>query len=122
MSGRFVPASTTTPCVVAKPSISTSSWFSVFSRSSLPPAKPPRPRALPMASISSAKKGLLFSAAEHYVRDHEQNGIGRGPSTLTKLTATQLLRQHAAAAKTHSRNEGSIKVARSAPMKMMDGL
>ena len=54
MSGRLVPARTTTPCVVAKPSISTSNWFSVFSRSSLPPAKPPRPRARPIASISSA--------------------------------------------------------------------
>mmetsp|Transcript_14482 Transcript_14482/g.36002 ORF Transcript_14482/g.36002 Transcript_14482/m.36002 type:complete len:234 (+) Transcript_14482:508-1209(+) len=55
MSGRFVPASTTTPVVVAKPSISTSSWFSVFSRSSCPPIAPPRPRARPMASISSMK-------------------------------------------------------------------
>jgi hypothetical protein len=35
----------------------TSSWLSVFSRSSLPPAKPPRPRARPMASISSAGEG-----------------------------------------------------------------
>lgn len=54
MSGLLVPASTTTPEVVWKPSISTSSWFRVFSRSSFPPAKPPRPRARPMASISSA--------------------------------------------------------------------
>lgn len=60
MSGRLVPASTMTPCVVAKPSISTSSWFSVFSRSSLPPAKPPRPRARPIASISSAATKALF--------------------------------------------------------------
>jgi hypothetical protein len=37
MSGLFVPASTTTPLVVLKPSISTSSWFRVFSRSSWPP-------------------------------------------------------------------------------------
>mmetsp|Transcript_42002 Transcript_42002/g.125744 ORF Transcript_42002/g.125744 Transcript_42002/m.125744 type:complete len:216 (+) Transcript_42002:1834-2481(+) len=55
MSGRLVPASTTTPLVVAKPSISTSSWFSVFSRSSWPPIAPPRPRARPIASISSIK-------------------------------------------------------------------
>mmetsp|Transcript_5888 Transcript_5888/g.15178 ORF Transcript_5888/g.15178 Transcript_5888/m.15178 type:complete len:593 (+) Transcript_5888:1298-3076(+) len=53
MSGRFVPASTTTPEVVPKPSISTRSWFSVFSRSSFPPIAAPRPRARPMASISS---------------------------------------------------------------------
>jgi len=54
MSGLLVPAKTTTPCVVANPSISTKSWFRVFSRSSFPPANPPRPLALPMASISSA--------------------------------------------------------------------
>lgn len=54
MSGLLVPASTTTPAVVWKPSISTSSWFKVFSLSSLPPANPPRPRARPIASISSA--------------------------------------------------------------------
>eukprot|EP00955_Chlamydomonas_euryale_P070526 360774-Chlamydomonas_euryale.AAC.13 len=37
------------------PTISTSSWFSVFSRSSWPPIAPPRPRARPIASISSIK-------------------------------------------------------------------
>mmetsp|Transcript_15013 Transcript_15013/g.58854 ORF Transcript_15013/g.58854 Transcript_15013/m.58854 type:complete len:246 (+) Transcript_15013:750-1487(+) len=53
MSARLVPASTTTPAFSWKPSISTSSWLSVFSRSSLEPEKPPSLRALPMASISS---------------------------------------------------------------------
>mmetsp|Transcript_28266 Transcript_28266/g.72366 ORF Transcript_28266/g.72366 Transcript_28266/m.72366 type:complete len:270 (-) Transcript_28266:679-1488(-) len=53
VSGRLVPARTTTWPEVVKPSISTSSWLSVFSRSSLPPIMPPRPRAFPMASISS---------------------------------------------------------------------
>mmetsp|Transcript_20055 Transcript_20055/g.80344 ORF Transcript_20055/g.80344 Transcript_20055/m.80344 type:complete len:211 (-) Transcript_20055:1625-2257(-) len=55
MSARFVPASTTTPDVAEKPSISTSRAFSVFSLSSFPPEKPPRPRARPTASISSMK-------------------------------------------------------------------
>mmetsp|Transcript_73173 Transcript_73173/g.188751 ORF Transcript_73173/g.188751 Transcript_73173/m.188751 type:complete len:255 (-) Transcript_73173:1217-1981(-) len=56
MSARFVPARTTTPAEEAKPSISTSIWLSVFSRSSLPPPlKPPRPRFRPTASISSMK-------------------------------------------------------------------
>mmetsp|Transcript_2548 Transcript_2548/g.8682 ORF Transcript_2548/g.8682 Transcript_2548/m.8682 type:complete len:229 (+) Transcript_2548:2445-3131(+) len=54
MSGLLVPARITTPEVVAKPSISTRSWFRVFSLSSLPPM-PPRPLCLPMASISSMK-------------------------------------------------------------------
>mmetsp|Transcript_1959 Transcript_1959/g.4396 ORF Transcript_1959/g.4396 Transcript_1959/m.4396 type:complete len:219 (+) Transcript_1959:1489-2145(+) len=53
VSGRLVPAMITMFPVVEKPSISTSNWFRVFSRSSFPPAMPPFPRALPMASISS---------------------------------------------------------------------
>mmetsp|Transcript_7842 Transcript_7842/g.14634 ORF Transcript_7842/g.14634 Transcript_7842/m.14634 type:complete len:217 (-) Transcript_7842:869-1519(-) len=52
MSGRLVPARITTPDVVAKPSISTRSWFKVFSLSSFPPM-PPLPLCLPIASISS---------------------------------------------------------------------
>mmetsp|Transcript_2424 Transcript_2424/g.7104 ORF Transcript_2424/g.7104 Transcript_2424/m.7104 type:complete len:361 (+) Transcript_2424:834-1916(+) len=55
MSARLVAARMMIPEVVLKPSISTSSWLSVFSRSSLPPAKPPLPRLRPTASISSIK-------------------------------------------------------------------
>mmetsp|Transcript_13904 Transcript_13904/g.36518 ORF Transcript_13904/g.36518 Transcript_13904/m.36518 type:complete len:226 (-) Transcript_13904:777-1454(-) len=54
-SARLVPARTTTPLEGEKPSISMSSWLRVFSRSSLPPLKPPLPRARPTASISSMK-------------------------------------------------------------------
>ena len=53
-SGRFVAASRMTPSFVSKPSISTSSWFSVCSRSSCPPPRP-APRWRPTASISSMK-------------------------------------------------------------------
>uniref|UniRef100_A0A182N998 Uncharacterized protein n=1 Tax=Anopheles dirus TaxID=7168 RepID=A0A182N998_9DIPT len=52
MSTRFVAASTTTFVVVLNPSISTSSWFSVFSCSEWPPKLLP-PRFRPTASISS---------------------------------------------------------------------
>mmetsp|Transcript_63114 Transcript_63114/g.184555 ORF Transcript_63114/g.184555 Transcript_63114/m.184555 type:complete len:252 (-) Transcript_63114:647-1402(-) len=65
MSARFVPARTTTPVPEENPSISTSIWFSVFSRSSFPPPlKPPLPRFLPTASISSMKmiEGLFSRA------------------------------------------------------------
>mmetsp|Transcript_19896 Transcript_19896/g.36936 ORF Transcript_19896/g.36936 Transcript_19896/m.36936 type:complete len:231 (-) Transcript_19896:790-1482(-) len=64
MSSRFVPARTTTPSLVSKPSISTNSWLSVFSRSSFPPEKPPLPRARATASISSIKtiQGAFFLA------------------------------------------------------------
>ena len=61
MSGRFVAAMTIMPSCVPKPSISTSSWFSVCSLSSCPPPRP-APRCRPTASISSMKimeAGLL---------------------------------------------------------------
>ena len=53
-SGLFVAAITTTPVFSSIPSISTSNWFSVCSRSSCPPPKP-APRWRPTASISSMK-------------------------------------------------------------------
>ena len=55
ISARFVAARTITPAFVWKPSISVSSWLSVFSRSSLPEKPAFLPRARPMASISSMK-------------------------------------------------------------------
>ena len=54
MSGRFVAAIRMMLSFISKPSISTSSWFSVCSRSSLPPPSP-APRCRPTASISSMK-------------------------------------------------------------------
>ncbi len=54
MSGRFVAAMRMTPPLTSKPSISTSNWFSVCSRSSWPPPMP-APRWRPTASISSTK-------------------------------------------------------------------
>ena len=53
-SGRLVAAIRMTPSLVSKPSISTSNWFSVCSRSSWPPPRP-APRWRPTASISSMK-------------------------------------------------------------------
>merc|ERR1719426_622020 len=58
MSARLVAASTMTPELPSKPSISVRIWLSVCSRSSLPPPPlwpPPPQRAPPMASISSMK-------------------------------------------------------------------
>ena len=56
-SGRFVAATTMTPVEESKPSISVRIWFSVCSRSSLPPLKPATPevRERPIASSSSMK-------------------------------------------------------------------
>ena len=54
MSGRLVAAMRMTFVLGSKPSISTSSWLSVCSRSSWPPPMP-APRWRPTASISSTK-------------------------------------------------------------------
>ncbi len=61
MSGRLVAAMTTTPESAPKPSISTRSWLSVASRSSLPPMAEVD-RARPTASISSMNT-MLGAAA-----------------------------------------------------------
>mmetsp|Transcript_31977 Transcript_31977/g.103903 ORF Transcript_31977/g.103903 Transcript_31977/m.103903 type:complete len:316 (-) Transcript_31977:1572-2519(-) len=71
MSTRFVAAMTMTPELPEKPSISVRIWFSVCSRSSLPPWKPPPDaRWRPMASISSMKmmQGAFFFASPNMDR------------------------------------------------------
>ena len=57
------------PSLASKPSISTSNWFSVCSRSSLPPPRP-APRWRPTASISSMKmmQGAFFLACSNMSR------------------------------------------------------
>mmetsp|Transcript_11058 Transcript_11058/g.34919 ORF Transcript_11058/g.34919 Transcript_11058/m.34919 type:complete len:267 (+) Transcript_11058:1394-2194(+) len=106
-SGLFVPARMITPALDAKPSISTSSWLSVFSRSSLPPpATPPRPRARPTASISSMKMrhGAALRASANMSRtragptptnismksDPETEKKGRSDSPATALASSVL--------------------------------
>src|SRR5215207_4247235 len=71
-SGRFVAAMMMMPSFASKPSISTRSWFSVCSRSSLPPPRP-APRWRPTASISSMKmmQGAFFFAWSNMSRTRE---------------------------------------------------
>src|SRR5690554_5684716 len=71
-SGRLVAAITITPSLPSKPSISTSNWFRVCSRSSCPPPIP-APRWRPTASISSMKmmQGLCFLACSNMSRTRE---------------------------------------------------
>ena len=61
-----------TPSFDSKPSISTSSWFSVCSRSSWPPPRP-APRWRPTASISSMKmmQGAFFLPCSNRSRTRE---------------------------------------------------
>ena len=98
ISGRLVAARIRIPLDESKPSISASSWFSVCSRSSLPP--PYRlSRLLPIASISSIKMihGAFFLASSNKSRtreapiptnistksdpDKEKNGTCASPAT-----------------------------------------
>ena len=60
------------PSLASKPSISTSSWLSVCSRSSLPPPRP-APRWRPTASISSMKmmQGAFFLAWSNMSRTRD---------------------------------------------------
>ena len=69
MSGRLVAAMRMTLSLMSKPSISTSSWLSVCSRSSCPPPRP-APRWRPTASISSMKmmQGLAALACSNRSR------------------------------------------------------
>ena len=72
MSGRLVAAIIMTPSLAPKPSISTSSWFRVCSRSSCPPPRP-APLWRPTASISSMKmmQGWFFLALSNRSRTRE---------------------------------------------------
>ena len=72
MSGRLVAAMRMMLSFISKPSISTSSWFSVCSRSSLPPPSP-APRWRPTASISSTKmmQGAFCLACANRSRTRE---------------------------------------------------
>ena len=97
ISGRFVAARSSSPLFVSNPSISASSWFSVCSRSSLPPSW--LSRLLPMASISSIKiiHGAICCACLNRSRtldaptptyistnadpDSEKNGTFASPAT-----------------------------------------
>ena len=69
---RFVAAMMMTPSLASKPSISTSNWFNVCSRSSLPPPWP-APRARPTASISSINTmhGAFFLACSNMSRTRD---------------------------------------------------
>src|SRR5262250_696797 len=71
-SGRLVAAMRMTPSFVSNPSISTSNWFSVCSRSSWPPPRP-APRCRPTASISSMKMmhGAFFLPCTNRSRTRE---------------------------------------------------
>ena len=82
MSFLLVPASTTTPSVVLNPSISTRSWLSVFSRSSLPPLNLPEPRLRPTASISSMN--TMHGACARACTNRSRTRDGPTPTNISR--------------------------------------
>ena len=70
MSARLVAAITVMLVFAWKPSISVNSWFRVCSASSFPVIIPPRPRCLPIASISSINTmdGAALRASSNNLR------------------------------------------------------
>ncbi len=79
-SGRFVAAITITFSLGSKPSISTRIWFSVCSRSSLPPPVPV-PRIRPTASISSMK--MMAGAAVFATRKRSRTREAPTPTNIS---------------------------------------
>mmetsp|Transcript_1411 Transcript_1411/g.2131 ORF Transcript_1411/g.2131 Transcript_1411/m.2131 type:complete len:292 (-) Transcript_1411:7-882(-) len=91
MSGLLVPARMTTPSFDPKPSISTSSWLRVFSRSSFPPIMPPRPRARPMASISSMK--MMLGACARACAKRSRTRDGPTPTNISMKSEPEMDRK-----------------------------
>ena len=80
MSGRFVAAIRMTAELSSKPSISTSSWFRVCSRSSCPPPRP-APRWRPTASISSMK--MMDGAASFACLKRSRTRLAPTPTNIS---------------------------------------
>lgn len=74
----------------ALPSISTSSWLSVFSRSSCPPNCPVRPRARPTASISSIK--MMHGAFLRAWENMSLTRAGPTPTNISRNSEPEMLR------------------------------
>lgn len=70
------------------PSISTSSWLSVFSRSSWPPPKEPFPRARPTASISSIK--TMHGAFSRANRNRSRTLDGPTPTNISRNSEPEM--------------------------------
>ena len=101
MSGRFVAPMTTMPASPPKPSISTSSWLSVCSRSSLPwpmPAPRLRPGGVELVDEDDRRRHLARLA---------RTGRGRGPRRRRRATRRTPTPE--------TREEGRVGLARDGP-------
>src|ERR671939_369342 len=90
-SGRLVAASTITAALGSNPSMETSSWFRVCSRSSLVPTpRGPPPRWRPMASISSMK--TMAGAAAFAFSKRSRTRLAPTPTNISTNSLALMLR------------------------------
>ena len=87
MSGRLVAAIRMTASFSSKPSISTSSWLSVCSRSSWPPPTP-APRWRPTASISSMK--MMQGAASLACLNRSRTRLAPTPTNISTKSEPEI--------------------------------
>ena len=78
-SGRFVAPITITPVDESKPSISVRIWFSVCSRSSLPPLKPAIPEVRERPIASSSSMNTIAGAASFACANRSRTRDGADP-------------------------------------------
>ena len=90
MSARLVAAIRMTDSFDSKPSISTSSWLSVCSRSSWPPPKP-APRWRPTASISSMK--MMEGAASFACWNRSRTREAPTPTNISTKSEPEMLKK-----------------------------
>ena len=88
-SARFVAAMSTTESLDSKPSISTSSWFKVCSRSSWPPPRPV-PRWRPTASISSMK--MMAGEASFASLNKSRTRLAPTPTNISTKSEPEMLK------------------------------
>ena len=89
MSGRFVAPKTIKPFSLSKPSISTSSWLSVCSRSSFPPRL--LTRLFPIASSSSMK--MMQGAFSRALRNKSRTGLAPTPTNISTKSEPEILKK-----------------------------
>ncbi len=106
ISGRFVAAIRITPTRGSNPSISTSSWFRVCSRSSW--ASGPTPRAFPSASSSSMK--TMHGARSRACRKRSRTRAAPTPTNISTNSEPLMLKKGTAASPATARASSVLPV------------
>ena len=107
MSGRLVAAMRITPVAASNPSISTSSWLRVCSRSSWPPPTPV-PRCRPTASISSTK--MIAGACETACLNRSRTRLAPTPTNISTKSEPEMVRKGTSASPATARASSVLPV------------